>query len=59
MSFSSSGFLFVIDEYGFSVDGLVTTLLERELPNREKPELGYDLWYCFPFARQDIGLLKV
>lgn len=45
---------------GFLLTGLVTTLLERELPNREKPELGYDLWYCLPFfARQDIGLLKV
>ncbi|KAJ6889840.1 hypothetical protein NC651_023559 [Populus alba x Populus x berolinensis] len=43
---------------GFLLTGLVTTLLERELPNREKPELGYDLWYCLPFARQDIGLLK-
>jgi hypothetical protein len=38
---------------GFLLMGLVTTLLERELPNREKPELGYDLWYCLPFDRQD------
>jgi hypothetical protein len=45
---------------GFLLMGPVTTLLERELPNREKPELGYDMIYgivCHLIGR--IGLVKV